>query len=126
MNSDTKKKLRQLGIVFLNFVLMYSLLRLIIMLAERTGQMAIYYIGSAVYIAGTAAAFVAFFCLNGFTLNREERTIEELPAKWSDERKAEFLKKQPGRKARARQLIYVILPAVVTLFISYIELVFIK
>lgn len=125
-SKNAKNKMRQLGIVFLNFILLYTLLRLIIMLAERTGNMAIYYIGSTAYIIGTAAAFVAFFCLNGFTLNREERTMEELPEKWSDEKKAEYMKKQPERKKRARRLMYVILPAVITMFISYIELTFIK
>ncbi len=119
-------KLRKLGIVFINFILFYTLLRLIILLAERTGIVLIYYIGSAVYMIGAAAVFLTYFCLNGYTLNRREWTIDELPEKWSDEQKQRFMERQPKRKKKAQQLIYILMPVVVTLFINYIELAFLK
>ena len=118
--------LRKLGLIFLNFVLFYVLLRLIILLAGRTGIMAIYYIGSAAYMLGAGAVFVAFFCLNGFTVNNVDRTWDDLPEQWTDDRKRDFLAKQPERRAKARSLMYILMPMVVTILISYIELMFLK
>ncbi|MCR4904492.1 MAG: hypothetical protein K6A33_00305 [Clostridiales bacterium] len=121
-----KKQLKKLGILFLNFVLLYGLLRLIITLAERTGHLWIYYAGTILYGAAVVALFVAFFILNGFTLNRVEFLPEDLPAKWSEERKADFLARLPENRERAKRLLFVLLPLVVTLLISYIELSFFK
>lgn len=126
MDSNSKKKLKILGIIFLNFAIFYAILRLIILFAERTGIMAIYYIGSSLYVLGAAGAFIAYFCLNGYTLNREDRSAEELPEKWTEEKKKEFLDKQPERKKKARSLLYILMPIIITLFINYIELTFIK
>lgn len=117
-------KLRKLGLVFLNFVLFYLLLRLIIMIAGRTGIMAVYYIGVTAYVLGAGATFVAFFCLNGYTVNNVDRTWDDLPAKWTDEKKRDFLAKQPERRRKARTLMYILMPMVITLLISYIELSF--
>lgn len=119
-------KLRKLGILFLNFVLFYVLLRLIIMLAGRTGIMAIYYIGSTAYMLGAGAVFIAFFCLNGFTINNVDRTWDDLPEKWTDDQKRGFLAKQPERRKKARSLMYILMPMVVTILINYIELSFLK
>ena len=118
--------LRKLGLIFLNFVLFYVLLRLIILLAGRTGIMAIYYIGSTAYMLGAAAVFIAFCCLNGFTVNNVDRTWDDLPEQWTDDRKRDFLAKQPERRAKARSLMYILMPMVVTILISYIELMFLK
>ncbi len=122
----SKGKLRRLGVLFLNFVLFYVLLRLIILLAGRTGIMAIYYIGVTLYTLGAGAVFITFFCLNGYTVNNVDRTADDLPERWTDERKREFLAAQPERRRKARQLMYVLMPMVVTLLISYIELSFFK
>ena len=118
--------LRKLGLLFLNFVLFYVLLRLIILLAGRTGIMAIYYIGTSLYMLGAAGIFLAFFCLNGFTVNDIDRTWDDLPDTWPDERKRDFLAKQPERRAKARKLMYILMPMVVTIFLNYIELTFLK
>ena len=121
-----KKQLKKLGILFLNFVLLYGLLRLIITLAERTGQLWIYYAGTILYGATVVVLFVWFFVLNGFTLNRVEFLPEDLPDRWSEDRKADFLAKLPENRERAKRLMYVLLPLIVTLLISYIELSFFK
>ena len=124
--SPGNKVLRKIGILLLNFALFYALLRLVITLAERTGQLWIYYAGTTLYALFGAGCFVAFYVLNGFTFNCEERTIDELPEKWSSERKMEFLGKQTENKQKARRLVYVILPMLLTLAVSYIELMFFK
>ncbi len=124
--SPGNKVLRKIGILLLNFALFYALLRLVITLAERTGQLWIYYAGTVLYALFGAGCFVAFYVLNGFTFNREERTIDELPEKWSSDRKMEFLGKQTENKQKARRLVYVILPMLLTLAVSYIELTFFK
>lgn len=120
------KALRKIGILLLNFALFYALLRLVITLAERTGQLWIYYAGTTLYALFGACCFVAFYVLNGFTFNREERTIDELPEKWSSDRKMEYLGKQTENKQKAQRLVYVILPMLLTLAVSYIELTFFK
>lgn len=101
--SPGNKALRKLGILLLNFALFYALLRLVITLAERTGQLWIYYAGTVLYALFGAGCFVAFYVLNGFTFNREERTIDELPekcratGKWSSsENKPKINKRQGG------------------------------
>ncbi|MBO6053268.1 MAG: hypothetical protein J6V24_12030 [Clostridia bacterium] len=121
-----KEQLKKLGILFLNFVLLYGLLRLIIALAERTGQLWIYYVGTALYGAAVIALFVAFFILNGYTLNRVEFLPEDLPDRWSAEQKQAWLARYPENRAKAKRLLYFLLPLVVTLLISYIELSFFK
>ena len=100
--SPGNKALRKIGILLLNFALFYALLRLVITLAERTGQLWIYYAGTTLYALFGAGCFVAFYVLNGFTFNREERTIDELPEKWSSDRKMEFLGKFHMTKTRLR------------------------
>ena len=124
--SPGNKVLRKIGILLLNFALFYALLRLVITLAERTGQLWIYYAGTTLYALFGVGCFVAFYVLNGFTFNREERTIDELPEKWSSDRKMEFLGKQTENKQRAQRLVYIILPMLLTLAVSYIELMFFK
>ena len=119
-----KEALKKLGILFLNFVLLYGLLRLIITLAERTGALWIYYAGTVLYGAAVAGLFIAFYVLNGFTLNREEYTWDDLPERWDNDRKAKFLRELPGNRERAKRLLYVLLPLIVTLLVSYIELTF--
>ncbi len=121
-----KEQLKKLGILFLNFLLFYGLLRLIIALMERTGIEWIYYVGTALYAAAVVALFVAFFILNGYTLNRVEFLPEDLPDRWSEERKRDYLERLPENRAKAKRLLYFLLPLVVTLFISYIELSFFK
>lgn len=124
--SSGNKTLRKLGILLLNFALFYALLRLIITLAERTGQLWIYYVGTTLYGLFGAGCFVAFYVLNGFTFNREERTMDDLPEKWSSDRKMEFLGKQTENKQKAQRLVYIILPMLLTLAVSYVELTFFK
>ncbi|MBR4896931.1 MAG: hypothetical protein IKZ41_10910 [Clostridia bacterium] len=121
-----KEQLKKLGILFLNFLLLYGLLRLIITLAERTGHIWIYYAGTILYGAAVIALFVAFFILNGYTLNRVEFLPEDLPDRWSEEQKQAWLACYPETRAKAKRLLFFLLPLIVTLFISYIELTFFK
>ena len=125
-NEKGKKALGVILLLFVNFALFYALFRLIIALAEKTGVYAIYYAGTSVYVAALCGLFIAFFCLNGFTFDKKPREIEELPESWSYEKKCDFMKKQPARRAKARKLIFFLLPLVAVLFISYIELFLIK
>ena len=125
-NAKAKRNLKKLGVLFLNFTLFYALFRLLIELSERTRIMGIYYATTIVYALGAAGLFVAYFVLNSFSFDKKPRTWEELPEKWTDEQKREFLAKQPERQEKARTLLYILMPIVVTIFISYIELNFFK
>ena len=64
------------------------------------------------------------FILNGYTFKKEGRAADELPDGWSDEKKEAFLASQPARRAKAKKLLYILLPLVVIFFISYFELTF--
>ena len=57
-------------------------------------------------------------------MDKAPRAWEDLPEKWSDEQKNDFLAKQPERKEKAKTLLYLLMPIAVTLLISYIELNF--
>ena len=57
-----REALKKLGILLLNFILFYALLRVIIALSESTGQIWIYYAGTLLYgIAGGAASLLSLF-----------------------------------------------------------------
>ena len=68
-----------------------------------------------------------FFCLlNSFSFDKKPRSWDELPEKWTDEEKRDFLAKQPERRKKARSLMYILLPMILTIGINYIELTFLK
>ena len=121
---EKKEFLKKIGMLFANFILFYFLFRLVIVLAERTQMVWIYYLTVIVYSLAIAGLFIAFFVLNGFKFGKEERTKDELPGKWTDEQKEEFIAKQPERKKKARFLILFILPLILTVCVSFIELHF--
>ena len=120
------KSLKKIGILIGNFIIIFGLFRLIIMLSEYFRKIWIYYAGAALFAVAVIAVFTAFFVLNGFTLSKEPRTEEELPENWTDEQKEKFLADQPENKKKAQKLLYVIFPLAATLFISFIELNFFK
>lgn len=123
-NAAQKRNLRKLGVLFLNFVLFYLLFRLLLELSERTQIIGIYYATTLVYAGAVAGLFIAYYVLNSFSFDKEPRTWDELPEKWDDEQRRDFLEKQPARREKAKSLIYILMPLVVTLLISYIELNF--
>lgn len=121
-----KRNLRRLGILFINFVLFYLLFRLLLEIAERTQSIGIYYATTIIYAGAAAGLFIAYFVLNGCSFDKNPRTWDELPEKWDDGQKRDFLDKQPARREQAKSLLYILMPIVVTLLISYIELNFFK
>lgn len=125
-NGDSVKKsknvLKKIGILILSFVVVYGLLRLIIELSLIFDAAWIYYVGTSLFGAAAVGVCIAFFVLNGYTLGKEMRTEDELPDRWSDEKKKKFMSDQPKNKKRAESLIYVIFALVLTVVLSYIEL----
>ncbi|MBQ4354687.1 MAG: hypothetical protein IJC71_07315 [Clostridia bacterium] len=123
-NAAAKRNLTRLGFLFLNFVLIYALFRLLLEISERTRILGIYYAATVLYAGAAVVLFVAYFILNGFSVDKAPRAWEDLPEKWTDEQKNDFLAKQPERKEKAKTLLYLLMPIAVTLLISYIELNF--
>ncbi len=121
-----KEILKKVGILFLNFVLFYALLRAIIAIGEHTGAVWVYKIGTAAYGLLAGGLIIAFFVLNGYTFNKPDYEPEDLPDRWSEEKKREYLEKLPANREKAKKLIYILLPLIVSLSISYIELTFFK
>ncbi len=119
-----KKTLRKLLLLFCNFVLLYGLLRIIITMGERLQSPMIYYIGSSAYMIALGVLVVLFFWWNGGTFDTKIPTMEELPAEWDFAEKKAFIEKKTTGRNKAIKLLYVLLPLLVTLGISYIELWF--
>ncbi len=124
MNNAPKNALRKLLILFLNFILLYGLLRVIITLGERLESPMIYYIGSSAYMIGLGALVVLFFWFNGGTFDTKLPQPEELPEEWSLTEKRDYLQKRRTGQEKAKKLLYVLLPLLLTVGISYIELWF--
>ena len=123
-NPSAKKALRKLLLLFLNFVILYGLLRVIITLGERLQSPLIYYIGSSVYMIGLAVLVILFFYWNGGTFDTKLPLPEDLPEEWSHCEKRDYLEKRKAGTAKARKLLYILLPLLITIGISYIELWF--
>ena len=123
-SSSPKKALRKLLVLFLNFIILYGLLRVVITLGERLQMPMIYYIGSSAYMIGLAVLVILFFWWNGGTFDTRLPLPEELPEEWSLTEKRDYLDKRRASIEKARKLLYVLLPLLVTIGISYIELCF--
>lgn len=123
-NNKSKTIFRKLGILLINFVLTYGLLRVIITLGERLENPYIYYVGSSVYMIALAALVILFFYWNGGTFDTKLPLPEELPEEWSLKEKQDYMERRKAGIARAKKLLYVLLPLLITLGISYIELWF--
>ena len=123
-NNSGKQTLRKLLVLFLNFIILYGLLRVIITLGERLQSPLIYYIGSSVYMIGLAVLVILFFYWNGGTFDTKLPLPEDLPEEWSLTEKRDYLEKRKAGMGKARKLLYVLLPLLITVGISYIELWF--
>jgi len=122
-NARHRKNGKKLLILFINSVLFYAILRLIVALGEQTRNVMIYYIGSSAYMLAAGALIIAYFILNGCTFNKYEPTWDDLPEKWTNEQKSKHLRELPGRQEKAKKLLFVLLPLIVAIFLSYIELI---
>lgn len=123
-NNSGKQALRKLLVLFLNFIILYGLLRVIITMGERLQSPLIYYIGSSVYMIGLAVLVILFFYWNGGTFDTKLPLPEDLPEEWSLTEKRDYLEKRKAGMGKARKLLYVLLPLLITVGISYIELWF--
>ena len=127
MNNNSpspKKALRKLLVLLLNFIILYGLLRVVITLGERLQMPVIYYIGSSAYMIGLAVLVVLFFWWNGGTFDTKMPLPEDLPEEWSLTEKRAYLDKRRTGMEKAKKLLYILLPLLVTIGISYIELWF--
>lgn len=124
MNNAPKNALRKLLILFLNFVLLYGLLRVIITLGERLQSPMIYYIGSSAYMIALGVLVVLIFWYNGGTFDMKLPQPEQLPEEWSLAEKRDYLDRRRTGREKAKKLLYVLLPLLLTVGISYIELWF--
>jgi len=127
MNNNSpspKKVLRKLLVLLLNFIILYGLLRVVITLGERLQMPVIYYIGSSAYMIGLAVLVILFFWWNGGTFDTKMPLPEDLPEEWSLTEKRAYLDKRRTGMEKAKKLLYILLPLLVTIGISYIELWF--
>ena len=127
MNNNSpspKKALRKLLVLLLNFIILYGLLRVVITLGERLQIPVIYYIGSSAYMIGLAVLVILFFWWNGGTFDTKMPLPEDLPEEWSLTEKRAYLDKRRTGMEKAKKLLYILLPLLVTIGISYIELWF--
>ena len=100
---SAKKALRKLLLLFLNFVILYGLLRVIITLGERLQMPVIYYIGSSVYMIALAVLVILFFYWNGGTFDTKLPLPEDLPEEWSLSEKKGLSGKAESRHCQSTQ-----------------------
>ena len=113
---------KKVGYLFLNFILLFGLLRLIIKFAEVQNSPVLYYVGVSVYFTAAAALAVLYYVWNGFTLQKELPTPDDLPQSWDPARRQAYLVRLANTKEKAKKLLYVLFPLVLVIAFSYIEL----
>ena len=113
---------KKVGYLFLNFILLFGLLRLIIKFAEVQNSPVLYYVGVSVYFTAAAALAVLYYVWNGFTLQKELPTPGDLPQSWDPARRQAYLVRLAKTKEKAKKLLYVLFPLVLVIAFSYIEL----
>ena len=113
---------KKVGYLFLNFILLFGLLRLIIKFAEVQNSPTIYYVGVSLYFTAAAALAILYYVWNGFTLQKELPPPDELPESWDPDRRQSYLVRLAKTKERAKKLLYVLFPLVLVIAFSYIEL----
>ena len=112
----------KVGYLFLNFILLFGLLRLIIKFAEVQNSPTIYYVGVSLYFTAAAALAILYYVWNGFTLQKELPPPDALPESWDPDRRQSYLVRLAKTKERAKKLLYVLFPLVLVIAFSYIEL----
>ena len=113
---------KKVGYLFLNFILLFGLLRLIIKFAEVQNSPTIYYVGVSLYFTAAAALAILYYVWNGFTLQKELPPPDALPESWDPARRQSYLVRLAKTKERAKKLLYVLFPLVLVIAFSYIEL----
>lgn len=113
---------KKVGYLFLNFLLLFGLLRIIIRFAEVQNSPVLYYVGVSVYFTAAAALAVLYYVWNGFTLQKELPTPDDLPQSWDPARRQAYLVRLARTKEKAKKLLYVLFPLVLVIAFSYIEL----
>jgi len=113
---------KKVGYLFLNFVLLFGLLRLIIKFAEVQNSPTIYYVGVSLYFTAAAALAILYYVWNGFTPQKEPPPPDALPESWDPDRRQSYLVRLAKTKEKAKKLLYVLFPLVLVIAFSYIEL----
>ncbi|MBE6540932.1 MAG: hypothetical protein E7672_00575 [Ruminococcaceae bacterium] len=121
-----KDALKKIALIFLNFIVFWGLLHLIILLSDTLRMMWIFYVGMTLYGILLGVLFVVFYVMNGFTFDGKEKTEEDLTDEWDHKQKREYLEKLKVSRAKAKKLIYFILPLVMTIAVYYIEINFLS
>ena len=113
---------KKVGYLFLNLILLFGLLRLIIKFAEVQNSPTIYYVGVSLYFTAAAALAILYYVWNGFTLQKELPPPDALPESWDPDRRQAYLVRLAKTKEKAKKLLYVLFPLVLVIAFSYIEL----
>ncbi len=113
---------KKVGYLFLNFLLLFGVLRLIIKFAETRNSPTIYYVGVSIYFTLAAVVAILFYVWNGFTLQKDLPPPDALPESWDAARRQAYLVRLAKTKKWAQKLLYILFPLVLVIAFSYIEL----
>ncbi len=125
MKSFNKTKaapLKKVVSFLISFIIAFSVYRLFIELGEQVHTM-FYYVGVTAYISVIALLVFLFYIKNGFTFSRKEVSAEDLGL-GSEAEDLEKLEKLSRSKAVAGKLLKIIVPMILSVVLSYGELVF--
>lgn len=108
-----KKNLRTLGLIVLNFVILFGVYQVLLKLESL--------VGTVLYLLAAGALAVAYYVINrGFGSPTEDASA--LPADWSPVKKEEYLESRRAAHERAKKLLYWLLPLILVLGIDFIYL----
>ncbi|MBE6632001.1 MAG: hypothetical protein E7623_04795 [Ruminococcaceae bacterium] len=116
------KEKKQISGKLKEMVLLLTLTVLFAVIYQIAMRSYIYY-AVHLYSIGASILIVIFFFMNGgFSKDMPQR--DRLPDEWDEEKKTSFLEKLAKRKKKARKLLFVIFPLLISLLIDCVVVFF--
>lgn len=106
-----------------SFVVIFGTYVFLIKLAEKNGSLLLQEITLWAYLILTTVVGSLFIIWNR-GVSRDIPTPRDLPADWSDAKKEEFIEKYIASKAKAKKLLIILIPLLLTFFIDIINVFF--
>ncbi len=113
MPEQTKRVLKRLAVLAVNFILLFALYRIFLKLQWP--------VGTYLYYVAAAGLFIAYFTINR-GLGKPVTDPQELPDEWTHKEKSDYIARVTAAHERAKKLLYVLMPLIAVLMIDIITL----
>ncbi|MBR6682421.1 MAG: hypothetical protein IKL40_05510 [Clostridia bacterium] len=118
---EKKFNWRLLWMLVLCFAVVFGIYQLMLKLAVWLNEPVIQEITLSVYSGALTVLLVIFIIMNK-GISKDIPTKEVLPDEWDDEKKESFIESYVTGKQKARKLLLIIIPLIVTILIDMIYL----